>query len=138
MSLLQNWFSLINFTPGYFHPSPFCLLLYSREESSCINSFFSYCNSYKCLWFLSSLSSKHRSRGPLTADLRRFLVNYWAIMDLGYWAQMWKAVDSPMCILPLLIQDLGHLNCWLKAYFPNGSMGYNMNWDFNSLILWAL
>ena len=59
-------------------------------------------------------------------------------MDLGYWIQMWKSVDPPMCILPLLIQDLGQLNFWLKAHFPNGSMGYNMNWNFNSLILWAL
>ena len=75
--LLQNGFSLINFIPGYFHPSPVCLLLYSREESSCRSSSFSCCSSCTCCWFCSSLSSNHCSRGPLTADiwLHRFLVN---------------------------------------------------------------
>lgn len=62
----------------------------------------------------------------------------WAIMDLGYWVQMCKAVDPPIPILFFLAQDLGQLNCWLKAYFLTGYMKYNMNWDFNSLIVWAL
>ena len=92
MSLLQNWFSLINFTPGYFHPFPFCLLLYSREESSCIKCFFSCCNSCKCFWFLSSLSSNHCSRGLLTADLHRFLVNtepLWILVTESRCGRLW-------------------------------------------------
>ena len=55
-------------------------------------------------------------------------------MDLGYWVQMCKAVDPPIRILFFLAQDLGQLNCWLKTYFPNGYVRYNMNWDFSSLI----
>ena len=58
-------------------------------------------------------------------------------MDLGYWVQMYKAVDPPMPILFFLAQDLGQLNCWLKAYFLNGYVKYNMNWDFCSLIVWV-
>ena len=70
--LLQNGFSLINFIPGYFHPSPFCLRLYSREESSCRSSSFSgnflphlgsQVDFHSALWYLACLSLPSHSAG---------------------------------------------------------------------------
>lgn len=91
---LQNWFSVINLTPGCFHLSPFCLPLYSREESSRISSSFSCCSSCRCCWFCSSLSSNHCRRGPLTADiwLHRFLVNtepLWILVTESRCVRLW-------------------------------------------------